>query len=41
MIKSLLTVKPTERRTATQILNEDPWMLLGNEQLQQKNLSTT
>ena len=26
-------MQPTERQTATQILNEDPWMLLGNEQL--------
>ena len=41
MIRCLLTVKPSERYTATQILQNDPWMQMGNEQLQQQNLSTT
>lgn len=40
-IRSLLTVKPSERKTSAQILKEDPWMQLGSEQLQQQNLSTT
>ena len=40
-IRSLLTVQPKERKTATQILQDDPWMKMGNEQLQQQNLSTT
>lgn len=40
LIRSLLTVKPGERKTATQILQEDAWMNLADiDKLQNQDLS--
>jgi calcium/calmodulin-dependent protein kinase I len=41
LIRSLLTVSPTERKTARHVIDADPWMLLGQEQLQQVSLQGT
>ena len=39
LIRSLLTVKPTERKTAADILGSDPWMKVGDDTLAQQDLS--
>lgn len=42
LIRSLLTVKPSERKSATQVLKEDAWMNLDDiDKLQNQDLSTT
>jgi calcium/calmodulin-dependent protein kinase I len=40
LIRSLLTVKPNERKTATDILQSDPWMQLGVDKLENQDLTT-
>jgi calcium/calmodulin-dependent protein kinase I len=40
LIRSLLTVKIDERKSATDVLDKDPWMLLGIEKLQNQDLTT-
>lgn len=41
LIRSLLTVSPADRKNARQVIDADPWMLLGQEQLQQVSLQGT
>jgi calcium/calmodulin-dependent protein kinase I len=38
MIRSLLTVSPTSRKTATQIIKEDTWMQMGDDKLAGQDL---
>jgi calcium/calmodulin-dependent protein kinase I len=39
LIRTLLTVKPNERKTATDILSNDPWMQMGIDKLQNQDLT--
>jgi calcium/calmodulin-dependent protein kinase I len=39
LIRSLLTVKPSDRKTATDVITKDPWMQMGVEKLAEQDLS--
>jgi calcium/calmodulin-dependent protein kinase I len=39
LIRSLLTVKPSDRKTATDVISKDPWMQMGVEKLAEQDLS--
>jgi calcium/calmodulin-dependent protein kinase I len=38
LIRSLLTVQPSERKTATQVVTSDKWMTAGDEKLAEQDL---